>query len=223
MSQFKLVAFDLDGTLVNSLPDLTSAINEALNSIGLLDVTEKQVFEWVGNGTRKMIERAINFVCERDERILSDFDINSLHDTFSSAYAKNFCNKSCLYPQVKDTLINLKNLGYKLAIVTNKQTCYIAPILESLDISQYFDEVLGEQSLPAVKPHPAPIYYLCGKFGLYPKQILFVGDSHNDITAANLAGCQVVGLSYGYSQTPINTFNPDWTMDNFGDLLQILK
>ncbi|SUV40394.1 Phosphoglycolate phosphatase [Avibacterium paragallinarum] len=97
-------------------------------------------------------------------------------------------------------------------------------MLKAFGIDHLFSETLGGQSLPQIKPHPAPLYYLCGKFGLYPKQILFVGDSRNDIIAATSAGCPVVGLTYGYNYNiPIAESHPDWVCDDFAQILQIVQ
>lgn len=96
-------------------------------------------------------------------------------------------------------------------------------MLSAFSIDHLFSEMLGGQSLPAIKPHPGPLYYLCGKFGVEPRQILFVGDSKNDILAAHAAGCPAVGLTYGYNYNmPISDSNPDWVFDDFSQLLTIL-
>lgn len=130
----------------------------------------------------------------------------------------------CTVSNVKSTLETLKQKGYLLAVVTNKPTKHVQPVLQAFGIDHLFSELLGGQSLPAIKPHPAPLYYLCGKFGLYPKQVLFVGDSKNDILAAHTAGCAVVGLTYGYNYNiPIAESKPDWVFDDFAQILTILE
>ena len=124
---------------------------------------------------------------------------------------------------VKETLETLKAHGYTLAVVTNKPTRHVQPVLAAFGIDHLFSEMLGGQSLPAIKPHPGPLYYLCGKFGVEPRQVLFVGDSRNDILAAHSAGCPAVGLTYGYNYNiPIAESNPDWVFDDFAKLLEIL-
>jgi phosphoglycolate phosphatase len=97
------------------------------------------------------------------------------------------------------------------------------PVLKAFQLDHFFAETLGGQSLPAIKPHPAPLYYLCGKFGLHPHEILFVGDSKNDILAAKAAGCASVGLTYGYNYNlPIEDSKPDYVFDEFEKLLEIV-
>ncbi len=223
MSQFKLVGFDLDGTLVNSLPDLALSVNSALADFNLPTAPEKLVLTWIGNGAPVLIQRALDWAFTQTMRELTEQDKAQIREKFAFYYGENICNKSCLYPNVKETLQELKNRGYILAVITNKPTVHVKPVLEAFGIADLFSEMLGGQSLPSIKPHPAPMYYLCGKFGLYPKQMLFVGDSRNDILAANSAGCPVVGLTYGYNYNiPIAESKPDWVFDDFAQLLTIL-
>ncbi len=222
-TQFKLIGFDLDGTLVNSLPDLALSVNSALAELGLPQAQEELVLTWIGNGAPVLIARALDWAYAQTGRALSEAEIEKVKTRFSHYYSENLCNISRLYPNVKETLEALKAKGYILAVVTNKPTKHVQPVLAAFGIDHLFSETLGGQSLPAIKPHPGPLYYLCGKFGLEPRQVLFVGDSKNDIIAAHTAGCAVVGLTYGYNYNiPISESAPDWVFDDFGKLLEIL-
>ena len=221
--QFKLISFDLDGTLVDSLPDLALSVNSALAEFDLPQASQELVMTWIGNGADILITRALIWAKEQSGKTLDEEQIKELKRRFGFYYSENLCNVSRLYPHVKETLERLKAQGYILAVITNKPTKHVQPVLAAFGIDHLFSEMLGGQSLPAIKPHPAPLYYLCGKFGLYPKQILFVGDSKNDILAAHAAGCAVVGLTYGYNYNiPIAEANPDWVFDDFADILQIV-
>ncbi|MFY1027048.1 phosphoglycolate phosphatase [Actinobacillus seminis] len=221
--QFKLIGFDLDGTLVNSLPDLALSVNSALAEQGLPQAEEALVLTWIGNGADVLSARALDWAQKQTGRSLSEEETLQFKRRFGFYYGENLCNISRLYPNVKETLETLKAQGYILAVVTNKPTKHVQPVLRAFGIDHLFSEMLGGQSLPAIKPHPAPLYYLCGKFGLYPKQILFVGDSRNDILAAHSAGCPVVGLTYGYNYNiPIAEANPDWVFDDFAEILAIV-
>lgn len=221
--QFKLIGFDLDGTLVDSLPDLALSVNSALAEFDLPQASQELVMTWIGNGADILITRALTWAKEQSGKALDEEQIKELKRRFGFYYSENLCNVSRLYPHVKETLERLKAQGYILAVITNKPTKHVQPVLAAFGIDHLFSEMLGGQSLPAIKPHPAPLYYLCGKFGLYPKQILFVGDSKNDILAAHAAGCAVVGLTYGYNYNiPIAEANPDWVFDDFADILQIV-
>ncbi|TNH03028.1 phosphoglycolate phosphatase [Testudinibacter sp. TR-2022] len=220
MSQFKVIGFDLDGTLVDSLPDLALSINQAFAEVGLPQAPEALVLTWIGNGADVLLARAL----EWSGATLDPEAIKQLKRRFGFYYGENICNKSRLFPNVKATLETLKAQGYTLAVVTNKPTKHVQPVLAAFGIDHLFSELLGGQSLPAIKPHPAPLYYLCGKFGIYPKQLLFVGDSKNDILAAHKAGCPVVGLTYGYNYNiPISEANPDWVFDDFADILTVIN
>lgn len=224
MNQFKLIGFDLDGTLVNSLPDLTLSTNQALGEFGLPPAPEELVVPWIGNGADALIFRALTWAKEQSGKSLSDEQIKQLKERFTYYYGENICNRSQLYPHVKETIQTLKAQGYLLAVVTNKPTKFVRPVLNAFGIEELFDEILGGQSLPAIKPHPGPLFYLCGKFGLYPKQVLFVGDSRNDILAAHSAGCPVAGLTYGYNyNVPIAESKPDWVLNDFKQLLSIVR
>ena len=222
-TQFKLIGFDLDGTLVNSLPDLALSVNSALAEFDLPQAPEELVLTWIGNGAPVLIARALDWAQKQTGKVLTEEDIKQVTERFNFYYGENLCNVSRLYPNVKETLETLKEKGYVLAVVTNKPTRHVKPVLAAFGIDHLFSEMLGGQSLPAIKPHPGPFYYLCGKFGFEPRQVLFVGDSKNDIIAGHAAGCAVVGLTYGYNYNiPISESNPDWVFDDFAQLLRIL-
>ena len=222
-TQFKLIGFDLDGTLVNSLPDLALSVNSALAEFDLPKAPEELVLTWIGNGAPVLIARALDWAQKQTGKVLTEEEIKRVTERFNFYYGENLCNVSRLYPNVKETLETLKEKGYVLAVVTNKPTRHVQPVLAAFGIDHLFSEMLGGQSLPAIKPHQGPLYYLCGKFGFEPRQVLFVGDSKNDIIAGHAAGCAVVGLTYGYNYNiPISESNPDWVFDDFVQLLTIL-
>ena len=219
---FKLIGFDLDGTLVNSLPDLALSLNSAFAEAGLPQAPEELVLTWIGNGADILFARGMEWTGRAHE--FSEEELAQIKRRFGHFYGENVCNISQLYPNVKETLETLKAQGYILAVVTNKPTKHVLPVLKAFEIDHLFSEALGGQSLPAIKPHPAPLYYLCGKFGLYPHEMLFVGDSKNDIWAAKAAGCKSVGLTYGYNYNiPISESEPDYVCDDFAEILEIVR
>jgi len=222
-TQFKLIGFDLDGTLVNSLPDLALSVNSALAEFDLPQAPEELVLTWIGNGAPVLIARALDWAQKQTGEVLTEEEIKQVTERFNFYYGENLCNVSRLYPNVKETLETLQEKGYVLAVVTNKPTRHVQPVLAAFGIDHLFSKMWGGQSFPAIKPHPGPLYYLCGKFGFEPRQVLFVGDSKNDIIAGHAAGCAVVGLTYGYNYNiPISESNPDWVFDDFAQLLMIL-
>ncbi|MDG6874504.1 phosphoglycolate phosphatase [Glaesserella parasuis] len=220
--QFKLIGFDLDGTLVNSLPDLALSLNSAFAEVGLSQASEELVLTWIGNGADVLFAKGMEWTGKADE--FSQDELAQIKRRFGYFYGENVCNISKLYPNVKDTLEALKAQGYILAVVTNKPTKHVLPVLQAFKIDHLFSEALGGQSLPQIKPHPAPLYYLCGKFGLYPHEMLFVGDSKNDILAAKAAGCKSVGLTYGYNYNiPISESEPDYVCEDFAEILKVIR
>lgn len=219
---FKLIGFDLDGTLVNSLPDLALSLNSAFVEAGLPQAPEELVLTWIGNGADILFARGMEWTGRAHE--FSEEELAQIKRRFGHFYGENVCNISQLYPNVKKTLETLKAQGYILAVVTNKPTKHVLPVLKAFEIDHLFSEALGGQSLPAIKPHPAPLYYLCGKFGLYPHEMLFVGDSKNDILAAKAAGCKSVGLTYGYNYNiPISESEPDYVCEDFAEILETVR
>lgn len=220
--QFKLIGFDLDGTLVNSLPDLALSLNSAFAEVGLPQASEELVLTWIGNGADVLFAKGMEWTGKADE--FSQEELAQIKRRFGYFYGENVCNISKLYPNVKETLETLKTQDYILAVVTNKPTKHVLPVLQAFKIDHLFSEALGGQSLPQIKPHPAPLYYLCGKFGLYPHEILFIGDSKNDILAAKAAGCKSVGLTYGYNYNiPISESEPDYVCEDFAEILKVIR
>ncbi len=216
-TNIRALAFDLDGTLIDSAPGLTSAVDAALEALNLPAAGIERVSTWIGNGADVLIERALTWALGhqpsgdliRDARVLLD-----------KHYARSVENGSKLFPQVKEGLAALAAKGLPMAIVTNKPTPFIAPLLQSLGIDSYFSLIIGGDDVAAKKPHPAPLFMVLGKFGLLPSELLFIGDSRNDIQAAQAAGTPCVGLTYGYNYgEPIASSHPDIVLDHFNDLL----
>ncbi len=213
------VAFDLDGTLVDSAPGLADAVDMALRDVNLPAAGIERISTWIGNGADIMVERAVRWA----EGDMSPEFLQKIRDKFDHYYAETAASGSRLYPQVKETLAALAALGLPLGLVTNKPTPFIAPLLESLGIGSYFTLVLGGDDVVAKKPHPAPLYLMLGTLGLRASELVFVGDSRNDIQAAQAAGCPCVGMTYGYNYgETIALSKPDRVLEHFADLLPAL-
>ncbi|KMJ46434.1 phosphoglycolate phosphatase [Xenorhabdus khoisanae] len=212
----RAIAFDLDGTLVDSASGLADALDQALIAKGLPAAGKERVAIWIGNGADVMVERALKWAGVEPSAELHQ-ETRKLFDAF---YETSVTTGSQLFPHVKETLAELAKHNLPMAIVTNKPTPFIAPLLESLGISEYFSLVLGGDDVKEKKPHPAPLYLTMGMFGLHKEELLFVGDSRNDILAAQAAGCPCIGLTYGYNYgESIALSHPNYVLDHFPDLL----
>ncbi|PKE29758.1 phosphoglycolate phosphatase [Rahnella sp. AA] len=213
------IAFDLDGTLVDSAPGLSEAVDLALRDVGLPAAGVERLSTWIGNGADVMVERAVRWA----EGDLSPEFLQKVRDKFDHYYAETAASGSRLYPQVKETLAALAALDLPLGLVTNKPTPFIAPLLAALGIDSYFSLVIGGDDVVVKKPHPAPVYLMLGKLGLRASEMVFVGDSRNDIHCAQAAGCPCVGMTYGYNYgESIALTKPDRVLDHFADLLPTL-
>lgn len=216
--KYKVIGFDLDGTLINTLPDLTLVVNSMFLEHGFPTVTQQQVLSWVGKGADIFFQNAIAYT----GKVLDAAKQVSMRASFDKFYATYVCEESTLYPHVKETLEALKAEGFTLVVITNKPTHLVEPVLTAFGIYHLFSETLGGQSLPKIKPNPDPMWFICEKFGIQPSELLFVGDSENDVIASTKAGCDVVGLTYGYNyNVPIEQSNPTFVTSDFADVLKI--
>lgn len=215
-NNIKAIAFDLDGTLVDSASGLADALDQALIEHNYPAAGRELVSIWVGNGADVMVERALTWAKAEITPELQQ----KVRTSFDQYYATSVTTGSELFPQVKETLAELAKHQLPLAIVTNKPTPFIVPLLKKLAIDSYFSLVLGGDDVKEKKPHPAPLYLTMGTFGVRKEELLFVGDSRNDIIAAQAAGCPSVGMTYGYNYgESITLSNPDCVLAQFSDLL----
>jgi len=221
-SNKKVILFDLDGTLIDSAPDLAVAVNHMLKVLNRETFSQDIIRYWVGNGAQVLVKRALSGQSEIDENLEPVLFEKAL-EIFLTFYAQNLAVTTVTYPNVPSTLKTLKEAGYRLAIVTNKPFDFVAPILEGLNLNGLFELHLGGDSLPQKKPDPTPLLYVCEKFNVTVEQCVMVGDSKNDILAANACGMQSIGVTYGYNYgEDIAVYEPSIVIDGFGDLLKSL-
>lgn len=219
-TEIRALAFDLDGTLVHSAPGLAEAIDRALGDLQLPAAGVDRVSAWIGNGADVMMARALTWALGREPQPAEQQQARA---RFDQHYADTVDAGSQLFPQVKETLLTLHASGLPMAIVTNKPTPFVAPLLRSLGIESLFSLIIGGDDVVVKKPHPAAIFLVLGRFGVLPKELLFVGDSRNDIEAAQAAGVPNVALTYGYNYgESISSSHPDLTLDSFDKLLPVL-
>ena len=216
----ELIIFDFDGTLINSIPDLTLAVNKMLSHYNLLPITVEQVTPFIGNGAKPLVKRSLQHAMPNQkipkELLVAAFEI------YFSAYKEVTCQDTYSYPGVLETLNYLNKKGYKMVICTNKPFAFIEPILDKLSIKQFFQYWVGEDSLSTKKPDAAPLLHLASKTNTSIDKCIMVGDSKNDILAAQNSNMESIGVSYGYNYNEnIADYNPTIVVDSFADLQEL--
>lgn len=213
----ELIIFDFDGTLINSIPDLTLAVNTMLKHYHFPPLTIKDVTPFIGNGAMPLVTRALK-QASTNANLTQEF-LKEAFDIYFTAYKKVTCNETFMYPKVMETLSYLHRQKYKMAICTNKPYHFIEPILDKLAIKKYFIHWIGEDSLSKKKPDATPLLYLASKSKIKIEKCIMVGDSKNDILAAQNANMESIGVSYGYNYNEnIADYKPTVVVDNFKEL-----
>ncbi len=215
-----MLLFDVDGTLVDSVPDLAWCVDRMMERLGLPTRGEARVRNWVGNGVEALVRRALTD--QMDAEPEADLYARA-YPVFLELYAANTCQRSYLYPGVAQTLRELKQEGYRLGSVTNKAQQFTIPLLEQLGIRDCFEIVISGDTLPRKKPDPMPLLHAAEFFGVAPERALMIGDSVSDVKAARAAGFGIVCMSYGYNHgVDIREAEPDAVIDTMSELPQLL-
>jgi phosphoglycolate phosphatase len=195
---FQAVLFDLDGTLVDTLPDIAAAMNSALTELQLRPLQPAMIGSFVGNGPRVLARRVLEAQPISDDEARERL-IDVLLATYVRHYETQIGKLGAAFPGVVDCLRELSARGLKLAVVTNALQHLAEAILDRFGIAPYLDLVLGGDRVVRHKPHPEPLLQACRTFDVAPQAALMVGDSINDVQAARAAGCPVVAVPYGYN------------------------
>jgi phosphoglycolate phosphatase len=193
----RAVMIDLDGTLLDTIPDLAVAANLMLAELARPPLDESLIRTFVGKGIPRLVERALTG--SPDGVAAPDLFARAL-PVFERCYAGVNGRHATIYPGVKEGLDQLRERGFPLACVTNKAGVFTLPLLEHMGLAPYFAEVVAGDSLPKKKPDPLPLTHTCEKFGILPRDMLMIGDSLNDAQAARSAGCPVFCVPYGYNE-----------------------
>lgn len=211
-----MVLFDLDGTLVDTIPDLAYCIDQTMLRLKLPVRGEKSVRHWIGNGVERLVKRAlVNAFDGEPEPVL----YQSALPLFKSLYASNISVRSRLYEGVLPGLDYLKRRGYRLACVTNKAREFTLPLMRDLEITEYFELTICGDDTARKKPDPLPLLTAAEQMGVSPIQGLMVGDSISDLHAARAAGYQIICMSYGYNHgKDIRSYGPDAVIDSMVQL-----
>lgn len=212
-SHIQAVVFDLDGTLIDSLPDLAAAVNQMLGEEGLTALDDDSIKPMIGDGAGMLVRRAF------DARGgLPGPDVAPYLKRFLDLYEPRSAELTRPWQGVPETLAALKARGLKLGVCTNKPTKATHDILRVLHLSQYFDIVVGGDDVPAIKPNPGHVHAVLDKLGALPSAAVMVGDSINDVLAGKGAGLAVIAMSFGYSRIPPLELGADAVIDRFADL-----
>ncbi len=193
----RAVLFDLDGTLVDTLPDIATSMNTALGTLGLRTLSAVRIGAFVGKGPRALALRVLDQQPSLTLTQRADL-VDKLLATYVRSYESRVGQASRLFPGVNQTLRDLSVRGLKLGVVTNALQHLAEAILTRFDIAQFMQLVIGGDQVSNGKPHPEAVLRACRMLGAAPAQTLMVGDSENDVLAARAAGCAVVAMPHGY-------------------------
>jgi len=188
---YSLVVFDLDGTLVDSASDIAEAVNRTLVDWSLPRQEEAMIRGWIGDGARALVASAFAHAG-------TAIDLDRVMPGFMVHYADCLLLYPTVYPGVVETLQALRERKVALAICTNKPQRFVRPLLDALGLGEYFECIVGGDTLPERKPSAAPLLHVVDHFGLQPSQCLMVGDSETDLLTAQAAGLPMALVTYGY-------------------------
>jgi phosphoglycolate phosphatase len=207
------ILFDLDGTLVDSLPDLSWAVNQLLAEFGREPATLADMRTWVGDGVAVLVERSLMATGG-----LPELPVAEAVKRYLDYYRGHAAVETRPYPGVLTTLTALRAAGHPLGVCTNKPTDLSVLLLNALGMRDFFSAVVGGDGVPERKPHPGHLWATLDAMGMRDRKALMVGDSLNDVAAAKAAGIPVTVVSFGYTQIPVETMGADVVIADFADL-----
>lgn len=213
----KLALLDLDGTLINSIPDLTTATDSMLAQLNLPLAGTEKVSHWVGNGIDKLVRRALAHGVEEQALALSNAEVSAARVHFDAAYLSVLTSATGAYLGVEDWL---NTVTIPKVLITNKARVFTEPIIKALGWNKHFVQIICGDDLAEKKPSPLPLLHACETQGIAQEHAFMVGDSRNDVQAAKAAGMACVAVSYGYNHgEDIRLAGADWVVDNLLELL----
>jgi len=220
---FDLVMFDLDGTLVETAPEIQDAVNDTLRRFGLEPVALGDVERWIGQGTKSLLVQALALRCGVDAKAVHRSELLApALAAFGHDYARRCGSRSRLYPRAAEALAALGERGVKRVLVTNKERRFADAVLRRHGLDAMLDRVVCGDTLPTRKPHPAGVLQCMRDFATPSQRALFVGDSSIDVATARNAGVAVWAVTYGYNMgSPIAEWRPDRLIDDFNCFVEI--
>jgi phosphoglycolate phosphatase len=216
-----MILIDLDGTLVDSVPDLAFCVDAMMGRMGRAPYGEAAVRNWVGNGVERLVRRSLTGQLNGEP---VDADFEQAYPIFLELYRDNTSQRSRLYPGIREGLDWLKGASYRLGCVTNKAAQFTEPLLRDLGVRDFFEIVISGDTLPRNKPDPMPLLHAAAHFGADPADALMIGDSVSDVKAARAAGFRIFCMSYGYNHgQDIRDFHPDAVLDSLVEVQGLLE
>jgi phosphoglycolate phosphatase len=204
------IAFDLDGTLLDTVHELAAAVNAMLAELGYPPLAKDAVGTMIGKGMANLVRRVLALVTDVSPAAVDDGEVKDALTRYQAHYATRLGRETRLFPGMVEGLARLAAMGIPLAIITNKATRFVRPHLAQAGIEGYFAVVIGGDDLPTKKPDPGPLRHAAAAFGVPPSRLLMVGDSANDVEAARKAGCPVLVVPYGYREgLPVHDLRAD--------------
>ena len=217
----EMMLIDVDGTLVDSVPDLAYCVDTMMTELGRPVHGEAAVRNWVGNGVERLVRRALVGALDGEP---DEADFERAYPIFLDLYADNTSKRSCPSPGVREGIDLLQAAGYKLGCVTNKAAQFTEPLLRDLGVADAFSIIISGDTLPKKKPDPMPLLHAAEFFGVAPEVSLMIGDSVSDVKAARAAGFQIVCMSYGYNHgVDIRDAHPDAVIDSMVEIMPLLE
>jgi phosphoglycolate phosphatase len=215
----KALIFDLDGTLVDTAPDLHAATNHVLATLKRRQISLDEVRAFVGHGARALIARG----CEATGDPVDDRAIEALYQEFIIYYASHIAAHSKPYTGVLAVLDKAQSLGLSLGVCTNKLESLSILLLEALDLKKYFGAIVGPDTTGVAKPDPKPYHETVSRLGVNAGQSIMFGDSETDIRTAHNAGVPVIAVSFGYTAQHVSHFNPTHIIDQYDEAWPIIE
>ncbi|MGI9385913.1 MAG: phosphoglycolate phosphatase [Methyloligellaceae bacterium] len=209
------IIFDLDGTLVDTAPDLARTLNHILTSAGQRSLSPEKVISYVGHGARQMLERGFQAVGIS----LSEDELDAHMATFLDHYGANIAVESRPFPGVIDAISTLRSQGARLGVCTNKLEGLSRKLLDQLALSQHFEAIIGGDTLTVRKPDPEHLLSTIARSGGTPSRAIMIGDSETDIRTAKAANIPVIAVNFGYTIEPVESFEPDVIIGHYDDLI----
>lgn len=216
---FDGVVFDLDGTLVDTAPDIVAYLNEMLAELGRPGLDSDAVRPMIGDGVRSLMIRGL----DASGGVPDDLDIDALFDSYLERYTEEPARQSRPYDGVIECLDALKSAGIKMGVCTNKPQRPTDRLLARLGLDRYFGAVIGSDTLPVKKPDPAHLLGVLERLNVNPARAALVGDSATDLKTARAVGIPCVLVSFGYTVAPAEDLGADHVIDHFADLIPVLE